>query len=91
MAFPQVPGRPPGEIRPLENQVPDQGDVGPRVMLPLVPVREQQNHDVRQCGSRHEQHENDIDMNSDNMLPLQQVFDFDQDNMLEDGNHPLRK
>ena len=92
MAFPQAPGRPPGEIRPLENQVPDQGDVGPRVMLPLVPVREQQDHDVRQhAGLGHEQHENDIDMNLDNMLPLQQIFDFGQDNMLEDGNHPLRE
>ena len=92
MAFPQVPGRPPGEIRPLENQVPDQGDVGPRAMLPLVPAREQQYHDVGQhAGLGHEQHDNDIDMNLENMLPLQQVFNLDQDDMLEDGNQQLRE
>ena len=63
MAFPQVPGRPPGEIRPLENLVPDQGDVGPRAMLPLVPATEQQNHDALQhAGLGHGQHENEIDM-----------------------------
>ena len=48
MAFPIDPGRPPGMIQPLENQVPDQGNVDPRAMLPLVPAREQQHHDVRQ-------------------------------------------
>ena len=92
MAFPQVPGRPPGEIRPLEDQVPDQGDVGPRAMLPLVPARGQQNHDVIQhAGLGHEQHDDDIDMNLENMLPLQQVFDLGQDDMLEDGNRQLRE
>ena len=92
MAFPQIPGRPAGEIRPLENQVPDQGDVGPRAMLPLVPAREQQDHDVLQhAGLGHGQHD-DIDMNLDNMLPLQQVFNLDQqDDMLEDGNQQLRE
>ena len=39
MAFPLDPGRPPREIRPLEMQVPDQGNVGARAMLPLVPAR----------------------------------------------------
>ena len=92
MAFPQIPGRPPGEIRPLEQQVPDQGDVGPRAMLPLVPAREQQNHDVLQhAGLGHEQHDDDIDMNLENMLPLQQVFNMGQDDMLEDGNRQLRE
>ena len=53
MAFPIDPGRPPGEIRPLENQIPEQGDVGPRALLPLVPVREPENHAVfTTCGSR---------------------------------------
>ena len=80
-------GRPPGEIRPLENQVPDQGDVGPRAMLPLVPAREQQNHDVLQHADLgHEQHD-DIDMNLHDMLPFQQLFNLGQhDDMLEDGN-----
>ena len=93
MAFPIDPGRPPGEIRPLEWQVPDQGNVGPRAMLPLVPAREQQNHDVLQhAGLGHGQHDDDINMNLENMLPLQQVFDSDQhDDMLEDGNHQLRE
>ena len=93
MAFPIDPGRPPGEIRPLENQIPDQGDVGPRAMLPLVPAREPENHGVLQhAGLGHEQHENDIDMNLEDMLPLQQVFDLDrQDAMLEDGNQQLRE
>ena len=92
MAFPIDPGRPPGEIRPLENQVPDQGDVGPRAMLPLVPAREQQHHDVLQhAGLGHGQHD-DIDMNLDDMLPLQQVFNLDrQDDMLEDDNQQLRE
>ena len=59
-------------------------------MLPLVPVRKPENHDVLQhAGLGHEQHENDIDMNFKDMLPLQQVFDLDrQDAMLEDGNQP---
>ena len=96
MAFPQVPGRPPGEIRPLENLVPDQGNVGPRAMLPLIPAREQHNHDALQhAGLGHEQHDNGIDMDLENMLPLQQVFDvFDldqQDAMLEDDNRQLRE
>ena len=47
--------RPPAEIRPLENQVPDQGNVDPRAMLPLAPAREQ--HDVLQhAGLGHGQH-----------------------------------
>ena len=93
MAFPQVPGRPPGEIGPLEIQVPDQGDVGPRAMLPLVPAREQQNHGVLQhAGLGHGQHDDDINMNLDDMLPLQQVFNLDQhDAMLEDGDQQLRE
>ena len=93
MAFPLDPGRPPGEIRPLEMQVPDQGNVGPRAMLPLVPAREQQNHDVLQhAGLGHGQHDDDINMNLEDMLPLQQVFDLDQqDAMLEDGNRQLRE
>ena len=33
------PGRPPG-IQPLENSVPDQGNVDPRAMLPLAPARD---------------------------------------------------
>ena len=62
-------------------------------MLPLVPAREQQNHDVLQhAGLGHGQHDDDIDMNLDNMLPLQQVFDLDrQDDMLEDGDRQLRE
>ena len=93
MAFPQDPGRPPGEIRPLELQVPDQGNVGPRAMLPLVPAREQQNHDVLQhAGLGHGQHDDDINMNLEDVLPLQQVFDLNQhDAMLEDGNRQLRE
>ena len=92
MAFPMDPGRPPGEIRPLELQVPDQGYVGPRAMLPLAPAREQENHDVLQhAGLGHEQHD-DIAMNLQEMLPLQQIFDLDQqDNMLEDDNDQLRE
>ena len=59
----------------------------------LVPAREQQNHDVLQhAGLGHEQHDNDINMNLEDMLPLQQVFDLDQqDDMLEDGNRQLRE
>ena len=93
MAFPTDPGRPPGEIRPLEMQVPDQENVGPSAMLPLVPAREQQNHDVLQhAGLGHEQHDDHINMNSEDLLPLQQVFDLDQqDAMLEDGNRQLRE
>ena len=79
------PGRPPGEFIPLENQVPNQEIDGPRAMLPLVPVREQQDHDVRQhAGLGHGQHD---DMELENMLPLQQMFNLDNnDDMLEDGN-----
>ena len=62
-------------------------------MLPLVPVREPENHGVLQhAGLGHGQHDNDIDMNLEDMLPLQQVFDLDrQDAMLEDGNQQLRE
>ena len=92
MAFPIDPGRPPGEIRPLELQVPDQGYVGPRVMLPLAPAREQENHDVLlHADLGHEQHD-DIAMNLQDMLPLQQIFDLgQQDIMLEDDNDQLRE
>ena len=85
MAFQIDPGRPPGEIRPLENEVPDQGIDGLRAMLPLVPAREQNDHGVIQhAGLGHGQHEN---MEIENMLPLQQVVDLEQhDNMLEDGD-----
>ena len=48
MNFQIDPGRPPGGIQPLEDQVPVQGIDGPPAMLPLVPAREQQHHDVRQ-------------------------------------------
>ena len=90
MAFPIDPGRPPG-IQPLENLVPDQGNVDPRAMLPLAPAREQQHHDVRQhAGLGHAQH--DEDMNLEDMLPLRQAFNLDQDDaMLEDDNNQLRE
>ena len=91
MAFLMDPGRPPG-IQPLENVVPDQGNVDPRAMLPLAPVREQQqHHDVRQhAGLGHVQY--DEDMNLEDMLPLGQAFNLDQDDaMLEDGNNQLRE
>ena len=90
MAFPIDPGRPPG-IQPLDNLVPDQGDVGPRAMLPLAPAREQQHHDVRQhAGLGHGQH--DEDMNLEDMLPLRQAFNLDPDDaMLEDDNNQLRE
>ena len=55
-------------------------------------AREQPNHDVLQhAGLGHEQHDDDIDMNLENMLPLQQVFNLGQDDMLEDGNRQLRE
>ena len=90
MAFPIDPGRPPG-IQPLENLVPDQGNVDPRAMLPLAPAREQQPHDVRQhAGLGHGQH--DVDMNLEDMLPLRQAFNLDQDDArLEDDNNQLRE
>ena len=92
MAFPIDPGRPPGMIQPLEDLVPDQGNVDPRAMLPLVPAREQQHHDVRQhAGLGHGQHD-DQDMNLEDMLPLRQAFNLDQDDaMLEDDNNQLRE
>ena len=85
MAFPIDPGRPPG-IQPLEDFVPDQGNVDPRAMLPLAPAREQQHHDARQhAGLGHAQH--DEDMNLEDTLPLRQAFNLDQDDaMLEDDN-----
>ena len=60
-------------------------------MLPLAPAREQQHHDVRQhAGLGHGQHD-DQDMNLEDMLPLRQAFNLDQDDaMLEDGNNQLR-
>ena len=92
MAFPIDPGRPPG-IQPLEDLVPDQGNVDPRAMLPLAPAREHQHHDVRQhAGLGHVQH--DEDMNLEDMLPLRQAFNLDQDDaMLEflDDNNQLRE
>ena len=46
---------------------------------------------LQHAGLGHGQHDNDIDMNLEDMLPLQQVFDLDrQDAMLEDGNQQLR-
>ena len=92
MAFQIDPGRTPGEIQPFEDVVPAQGIDGPCEMLPLAPDREQQHHDVRQhAGLGHGQHE-DIDMNLQDMLPLQQVFDLEQhDAMLEDGDAQLRE
>ena len=79
-------------IQPLENLVPNQGNVDPRAMLPLVPAREQQHHDVRQhAGLGHGQHD-DQDMNLEDMLPLRQAFNLDQeDAMLEDDNNQLRE
>ena len=90
MAFLMDPGRPPG-IQPLEDVVPDQGNVHQRAMLPLAPVREQQHHDVRQhAGLGHVQH--DEDMNLEDMLPLGQASNLDQDDaMLEDDNNQLRE
>ena len=92
MAFPIDPGRPPGMIQPLENLVPNQGNVDPRAMLPLAPAREQQHHDVRQhAGLGHGQHD-DQEMNLEDMLPLRQAFNLDQeDAMLEDDNNQLRE
>ena len=54
-------------------------------MLPLVPAREQQNHEVRQhAGLGHGQHDG---MELEDMLPLQQVIDLEwNDDMLEDNN-----
>ena len=91
MAFPTDPGRPPG-IQPLEDQVPDQGNVDPRAMLPLANVREQQHYDVRQhAGLGHGHHEIQ-DMNLEDMLPPRQAFNLDQDDgVLEDGNDQLRE
>ena len=91
MAFPIDPGRPPG-IQPLEDLVPDQGNVDPRAMLPLAPAREQQHHDVRRhAGLGHGQHD-DQNMNLEDMLPLGQAFNLDQDDaMLEDDNNQLRE
>ena len=85
MAFQIDPGRPPGELIPLENQVPDQGSDGLRAMLPLAPAREQQNHDIRQhAGLGHGQHDQ---METQNTLPEQNVVDLEQnDGMLEDGS-----
>ena len=86
MAFPIDPGRPPG-IQPLEDQVPNQGNVDP-----LANAREQQHQVVRQhAGLGHGQHD-DHDMNLEDMLPLRQAFNLDQDDaMLEDDNNQLRE
>ena len=53
---------------------------------------EQQHHDVRQhAGLGHEQHD-DQDMNLEDMLPLRQAFNLDQeDAMLEDDNNQHRE
>ena len=79
-------------IQPLENHVPDQGDVDLRAMLPLAPAREQQHHDVRQhAGLGHGQHD-DQDVNLEDMLALRQAFNLDQDDaMLGEDNHQLRE
>ena len=52
-----------------------------------MPVREQQHHDVRQhAGLGHGQHD---EMELENMLPLQQMVNFGQDDdMLEHGARP---
>ena len=52
----------------------------------------QQHHDVRQhVGLGHGQYD-DQDMNLEDMLPLRQAFNLDQDDaMLEDGNNQLRE
>ena len=61
-------------------------------MLPLANAREQQHHDVIQhAGLGHGQHD-DQDMNLEDMLPLRQAFNLDQDDaMLEDDNNQLRE
>ena len=84
------PGRPPGDFIPLENQVPNQEIDGPRAMSPLVPIREQQHHDVRQhVGLGHGQHD---EMELEDMLPLQEMFNLERnDDMLEDGNAQPRE
>ena len=57
-------------------------------MLPLVPAREQQNHDVRQHAGLGHGHD---EMELEDMLPLQNVIDLEQnDGMLEDDNAQLR-
>ena len=68
---------------PLENQVPAHD--GLHAMLPLVPAREQQNHAVLQhAGLGHGQHD---EMEIQDMRPLQDVFDLEQDDgMLEDDH-----
>ena len=60
-------------------------------MLPLAPARELQHHDVRRhAGLGHVQY--DEDMNLEDMLPLGQAFNLDQDDaMLEDDNNQLRE
>ena len=72
-----------------KDLVPNQGNVDPRAMLPLA--REQQHHDVRQhAGLRHVHY--DEDMNLEDMLPLGQAFNLDQDDaMLEDDHNQLRE
>ena len=84
------PGRPSGNLIPLENQVPNQEIDGPRAMLPLAPVREQEHHDEREhAGLGHEQND---EMELENMLPLQQMVNLNQDDhMLEDGDARLRE
>ena len=61
-------------------------------MLPLAPAREQQRHGVRQhAGLGHGQHD-DEEMNLEDMIPLRQAFNLDQDDaMLEDDNNQLRE
>ena len=61
-------------------------------MLPLANAREQQHHDVTQhAGLGHGQH-GDQDMNSEDMLPLRQAFNLDQDDaVLEDDYNQLRE
>ena len=60
-------------------------------MLPLAIAREQQLHDVRQHANLgHGQHD-DQDMNLEDMLPLRQAFNLDDDAMLEDDNNQLRE
>ena len=64
----------------------------PLFLIGAPPCTEQQYHDVRQhAGLGHGQHDNQ-DMNLEDMLPLRQAFNLDQDDaMLEDDNDQLRE
>ena len=84
MAFPIDPGRPP-RIQPLENLVPDQGNVDPRAMLPLAPA-------IMMTDNMLVSGMYNMMMNLEDMLPLRQAFNLDQDDaMYEDDNNQLRE